>query len=852
MVNLFPNLRLLPYAVYFFILVLVSPPPLSAQSVIGGDTIDPSAILDLQSLDKGLLLPRLSSAQRDAMPNPARGLLVFNTSENCIQVNTGQPAAPLWTCLTALPQQGNQKGNLLYWDGAAWVRLGPGLPGQTLALSQQGDPVWSGAAFATLVSTAAASLTASSAQLGGTITADGGSGVVARGIVYGTAPLPTLSNATLLLGDGTGSFSGTVSGLQPGTAYFFRAFASNGAGTAYGNLLSFTTYPLAQVGALDCANALHTGTMVSGVAVSGAGSSISYQGGNGGYFGDLAIASSGVTGLTATLSAGVLANGAGTLVFSISGTPSGSGTANFPLNLGGQSCVLVRTVAPATVTAVQCSSAVLTGQLVAGKAANGSSVSLPYSGGNGGAYGAQTIASTGVTGLTAQLAAGQLSIGPGSLNYTLTGTASGSGTAQFALQIGGQSCTLSLSVVAGGVASLDCANAVHNGQLTIGSVASSVHSILSYTGGNGGSYSGQTVASTGVTGLTATLASGLFAEGTGTLTYSITGTPSAAGTASFVLQLGGQTCTLSRSVLNVGFIDNLICSGANHKGLLKSRIPASGDVNTAVPYSGGNGGNYAGITANSSGVLGLTASLASGTFVNGSDSLRFLISGTPSSAGTAIFTVSIGGRSCSFSREVGSSCGANIAPGVFREFMCHNLGVVNTNADPFVPSWEINGAYWQWGKKDIANLAPIGPSLNEANSGPVTGWVGYPYAPNGAWLDESKTSNDPCPSGFRVPTKNDWDNVVANNNIVVVGTWGNSVTNYSCGKSFGSGLFLPTAGYGGAGGIADRGNLGFYWSSTPAANTNDAWYLYFYGDNRSGVWNGSHRGNGFSVRCIAE
>ena len=454
MVNLFPNLRLLPYAGYFFILVLVSPPPLSAQSVIGGDTIDPSAILDLQSLDKGLLLPRLSSAQRDAMPNPARGLLVFNTSENCIQVNTGQPAAPLWTCLTALPQQGNQKGNLLYWDGAAWVRLGPGLPGQTLALSQQGDPVWSGAAFATLVSTAAASLTASSAQLGGTITADGGSGVVARGIVYGTAPLPTLSNATLLLGDGTGSFSGTVSGLQPGTAYFFRAFASNGAGTAYGNLLSFTTYPLAQVGALDCANALHTGTMVSGVAVSGAGSSISYQGGNGGYFGDLAIASSGVTGLTATLSAGVLANGAGTLVFSISGTPSGSGTANFPLNLGGQSCMLVRTVAPATVTAVQCSSAVLTGQLVAGKAANGSSVSLPYSGGNGGAYGAQTIASTGVTGLTAQLAAGQLSIGPGSLNYTLTGTASGSGTAQFALQIGGQSCTLSLSVAAGGLIAL--------------------------------------------------------------------------------------------------------------------------------------------------------------------------------------------------------------------------------------------------------------------------------------------------------------------------------------------------------------------------------------------------------------
>jgi hypothetical protein len=48
-----------------------------------------------------------------------------------------------------------------------------------------------------------------------------------------------------------------------------------------------------------------------------------------------------------------------------------------------------------------------------------------------------------------------------------------------------------------------------------------------------------------VTGLTATLSAGSFAIGTGNLSYSITGTPASGGTASFALNIGGQTCTLN-------------------------------------------------------------------------------------------------------------------------------------------------------------------------------------------------------------------------------------------------------------------------------------------------------------------
>jgi hypothetical protein len=56
------------------------------------------------------------------------------------------------------------------------------------------------------------------------------------------------------------------------------------------------------------------------------------------------------------------------------------------------------------------------------------------------------------------------------------------------------------------------------------------------------------VNSTGVTGLTATLVAGTFANGSGTLTYTITGTPSSSGNANFAINIGGRVCTLSRSV----------------------------------------------------------------------------------------------------------------------------------------------------------------------------------------------------------------------------------------------------------------------------------------------------------------
>ncbi|SEW02052.1 Chitin binding Peritrophin-A domain-containing protein [Chryseobacterium wanjuense] len=310
------------------------------------------------------------------------------------------------------------------------------------------------------------------------------------------------------------------------------------------------------------------------------------------------------------------------------------------------------------VTTLNCGGATHNGTILTGTNASVSSV-IPYDGGNGGTYGGQTIASTGVTGLTATLTAGNFDNGAGSLTYTITGTPSGAGTANFVINIGGQACTLSRTVSAapGSVLNLNCGGATNNGTLTSETLAAGVSSIISYTGGNGGTHNGQVVNSTGVVGLTATLAAGNFANGSGNLTYTITGTPTTAGTAYFTINIGGQTCILSRIVnAPTGVITNLDCASVTRNGNLQLGAVAS-NVSFEIPYTGGNGGAHNGQTVTSTGVTGLTATLSAGNF-NATGTLTYIITGTPSAAGTANFAINIGGKTCIISVGVLAPCTA--------------------------------------------------------------------------------------------------------------------------------------------------------------------------------------------------
>jgi Protein of unknown function (DUF3500) len=207
----------------------------------------------------------------------------------------------------------------------------------------------------------------------------------------------------------------------------------------------------------------------------------------------------------------------------------------------------------AAVTALTCASTTFSATATINVAYSGSA-SVPYTGGNGVAYSAGTaIASTGVTGLTATLSSGTLASGAGNLIYTITGTPTTSGTALFAISFGGQTCSMSLIVNAAGtttatVTALNCASAVVSSTATINTAYTGTAAIP-YTGGNGVAYAaGTAIASTGVTGLTATLTAGTLASGAGNISYAISGTPTTAGTASFAITFGGQTCSFTLTV----------------------------------------------------------------------------------------------------------------------------------------------------------------------------------------------------------------------------------------------------------------------------------------------------------------
>jgi hypothetical protein len=93
------------------------------------------------------------------------------------------------------------------------------------------------------------SISQTSAISGGSISSDGGSTILSKGLCWSsTNSNPTTLNTYNNIGTGIGSFSSTISGLVPNTNYYVRAYATNSVGTAYGSVVNFTTNPNLTIG----------------------------------------------------------------------------------------------------------------------------------------------------------------------------------------------------------------------------------------------------------------------------------------------------------------------------------------------------------------------------------------------------------------------------------------------------------------------------------------------------------------------------------------------------------------------------------------------------------------------------
>jgi uncharacterized protein (TIGR02145 family) len=92
-----------------------------------------------------------------------------------------------------------------------------------------------------LTTIAVTSISDTTAISGGNITSDNGGFIVERGVCWGLTNTPTIADNKTSDGNNSGSFSSNITGLNPNTPYYVRAYATNSAGTNYGNAISFKT-----------------------------------------------------------------------------------------------------------------------------------------------------------------------------------------------------------------------------------------------------------------------------------------------------------------------------------------------------------------------------------------------------------------------------------------------------------------------------------------------------------------------------------------------------------------------------------------------------------------------------------
>jgi uncharacterized protein (TIGR02145 family) len=311
----------------------------------------------------------------------------------------------------------------------------------------------------------------------------------------------------------------------------------------------------------------------------------------------------------------------------------------------------------------------------------------------------------------------------------------------------------------------------------------------------------------------------------------------------------------------VGALGALNCGGSTTAGNLFSGSVAS-NVSVSVPYTGGNGGFYAAQTTASTGVTGLTATLSQGVLINGAGSLNFTISGTPASAGSAIFAITVGGQSCSFTVSVGTAIGQYPAgtvhcagattvvdvtnPTTGRIWMDRNLGATQVATS----STDVNayGDLYQWGRRTDGHQCRTSPTTATLSSVDQPAHGNFILAPNAPydWRSPQNVNlwqgvngvNNPCPSGYRLPTESELNNERL--------SWS---SNNSLG-AFTSPLKWTLAGgrNGLNGTLADVDSGGHYWSSTVSGTNSRT--LDFNSSNAN--VNVTNRAVGIAVRCIKD
>jgi hypothetical protein len=348
----------------------IASPVFTGTVAIGTSTPSVAAALDITSTSKGLLLPRLTFAQKSTIISPEAGLILWCSdcgTNGELQVYNGTnfvnmvganaqfalPAVSATSTASDITSSALTSGGSIDSDGGAYVTArgvvwntntnpttslstktsdGTGIGTFSSSISgltsgvtyyvrayatnsvgtKYGPEIMvnTAQAVATLASTtAASSIGATSATSGGNITYNGGATVTVSGLVWSTTSTPTIALSTKTT-DGTanGIYSSSITGLTLGTLYYVRSYATNNVGTSYGAQTSFTTLDIPTISSTTAASSISSSSATSGGTITSDGGS--------------AVTASGI----------VYGTSAGSSTYSVT---SGSGTGIFTSNLTG-------------------------------------------------------------------------------------------------------------------------------------------------------------------------------------------------------------------------------------------------------------------------------------------------------------------------------------------------------------------------------------------------------------------------------------------------------------------------------------------------------------------------------------
>jgi uncharacterized protein (TIGR02145 family) len=326
-----------------------------------------------------------------------------------------------------------------------------------------------------------------------------------------------------------------------------------------------------------------------------------------------------------------------------------------------------------------------------------------------------------------------------------------------------------------------------------------------------------------------------------------------------------ETTTPDTSTNDVS-ISGFDCAGVKIAGTLTKDKVAS-NVTATLNYTGGNGKTYVTKSHTSTGVSGLTATLVAGTLANGEGTLMYTISGTPTTAGTANFAITFGGKSCSITIAVEnaiqnptSGYGSNISDidgntykTVYigtQQWMAENLKVSKYNNGGVIPQIIDNKVWSSITHGAWSNYNDNLPNNIKYGYGKLYNWYAVSPATNG--------NTNICPTGWHVPTDAEWTvltdylggEVVAGGKMKEAGT-----TSWKSPNTEATNISLFTGLPGGS-----RGTNGYYdgidyfgnWWSSTEDNPNAAWARYLIFDNGKTFSGFNSKKIGFSVRCLKD